>query len=139
MTYCTMIATDGTESVYGVYRVPARSGAPRKLNMARAELVDTYRTASMRGGVDGVRAWCYARAAEHATPEWPAFEWGVVTDASGRITECGGRPIVGTHDACGGLVAYHSGPSAGYHWCTACLASGALRPMPVTLYSEVRP
>lgn len=76
VTYTAMIMTDGTTSIYGTYRVPTRARKIRTLNMHRAEQVATHRApAEIVGKLHATAAWCLARSAEHATPEWPAFDW----------------------------------------------------------------
>ena len=81
VTYTTMILTDGTRSLYGVFRVPTRSHKPKVLDMHSAEQIASVPWVHARVTVEDMRQWCYEQSKRHETPGWPAFEWNVYAEA----------------------------------------------------------
>ncbi len=95
VTYTTMVYTDGTVTGWATYRIPTRRTLAKiktlNLNAAGVERIAEVVTderkgegpASMprdkdgyRGSVDQHLAWCSKVSAQHATEQFPAFNWG---------------------------------------------------------------
>lgn len=76
VTFATMMQTDGTTSVFGVFRGTLRNAHLRKerqyINLHEAEQVG-----SVAHNRQGGRFDYYATAKAHETPGFPAFDWSV--------------------------------------------------------------